>query len=57
MPIHEYQCPRCKIIIEKLITSSDSNKPVCPKCEGRTKKIMSASHFKGSGDGWNGDDK
>lgn len=35
MPIYLYKCSECKVVEEKLMKISDSEKPVlCPKCCG-----------------------
>lgn len=55
MPIYEFECCRCKIIIEKQCSMDEPNKPSCPECNGRTKKIMSQTSFSLKGDCWHRD--
>jgi len=51
MPIHEYQCSRCKHFFELLHKMDEDCKAVCPKCMAPAKKMISATNFvlKGSG--------
>ena len=49
VPIHEYQCERCKHSFEKLIFLSDDETISCPKCSNKNvKKLVSASSFMSS---------
>src|SRR5512136_1483088 len=51
MPIHEYQCSRCKNIFELLHKMDEDCEAVCPKCMAPARKMISATSFvlKGSG--------
>ena len=50
MPIYEYHCKDCDRVFEMLIKDR-SDKPECPFCEGRVKRVMSrfGMELKGSG--------
>jgi putative FmdB family regulatory protein len=51
MPLYEYQCAKCGGRIEIIQRVSDPPLPICPKCGGDMKKLISspAIQFKGSG--------
>jgi len=64
MPIHEYQCTKCKYIQELIITKTISNGnmnigyandpsqaslSICNKCGCLSKKIISTSYFRVTG--------
>ena len=52
MPIYEYKCEKCGHGFEKLVFAGDREKITCPKCGTlKTKKMMSAASFMGSGIG------
>lgn len=40
MPLFDFLCENCKNKFEDLIFTKDSN-PVCPKCGGKTEKLIS----------------
>ena len=50
MPVYEYHCEDCGKVFEILI-KDHSDKPECPFCEGRVKRVMSrfGMELKGSG--------
>ena len=50
MPLYEYECPKCKQVIE-IIAKYDTI-PKCPLCGEEMKKIMSESNFHLKGIGW-----
>lgn len=59
MPIYEYECKNCEHCFEavgKHFVSKEgmtiNTTPSCPKCNGDTKKIISASNFQLKGGGW-----
>ncbi len=51
MPIHEYQCGRCKNVFELFHKMGEDCEVVCPKCMAPARKMISATRFvlKGSG--------
>jgi putative FmdB family regulatory protein len=51
MPIYEYQCTKCNDRTEVIQKFTDPPYPICEKCGGEVKKLMSAPaiQFKGSG--------
>ena len=51
MPIYEYECGSCRHRFEKRQGFEDEAKAACPKCKGKSKRIIRASPviFKGSG--------
>ncbi len=49
MPIFEYKCRDCNNKFEKLVRSSDNEKPKCPKCESDV-IVKVFSTFASSGD-------
>lgn len=53
MPIYEYLCNSCGYEFERLQKISDTPINVCPDCNKSTvKKLISASKFRLSGNGW-----
>ncbi len=51
MPIYEYECEKCKEVIEALQSASDEPLKTCEKCGGELKKAVTNStfHLYGSG--------
>ena len=57
MPMYEFECTQCGHEFEELMkfakqarmVASGEIWPLCPKCCGRTKKVMSSSNFKLNG--------
>ncbi len=52
MPTYEYQCEDCGHEFEEFQPISDPPVTICPKCNGRTKRVISGGAgliFKGSG--------
>jgi putative FmdB family regulatory protein len=51
VPTYQYQCTECGEGLEAVQKFTDDALTVCPKCEGRLKKVFSAVGivFKGSG--------
>ncbi|MDX6760978.1 FmdB family zinc ribbon protein, partial [Streptomyces sp. F8] len=51
MPTYQYQCTECGEGLEAVQKFTDDALTVCPKCDGRLKKVFSAVGivFKGSG--------
>ncbi len=52
MPVYEYQCSGCGRIEEVFQKISESPLEVCPRCNGKLKKIISQSTFHLKGSGW-----
>ncbi len=51
MPTYQYACTECDNAFEQFQSFSDDALTVCPKCEGRLRKVFNAVGvvFKGSG--------
>ena len=45
MPVYEYQCKKCKKVIEVVHKVNDKPEVLCPKCGSKTKKIISLNAF------------
>jgi len=52
MPIYEYQCEKCGVIIEKIQKFSDAPLTSCERCDGKLNKLLSQSSFSLKGSGW-----
>ena len=52
MPIYEFECTRCKNVIEVLQKISDPPIEKCEKCGGKMKKLISNTSFRLLGGGW-----
>ncbi len=52
MPIYEYQCDSCSVIMEDLQKFSDPALRECPACGGKLSKLMSLNSFHLKGSGW-----
>ena len=47
MPIYEYECKKCKVVIEKLVVNKNKKKKVkCVICGGTMRRVMSTSNFR-----------
>ena len=51
MPIYEYQCQKCQQILEVQQSFSEQALTICPDCQGKLQKVISAPRviFKGKG--------
>ncbi len=50
MPIFEYQCNVCGHTFEQIVFASDSDAPMCPKCNcADVQKLMSAGAVRPNG--------
>lgn len=51
MPTYDYECPRCRLVLELQHPMSDSSPRYCQDCESvLVKRIQAAPvHFKGAG--------
>ncbi|MBT4129081.1 MAG: zinc ribbon domain-containing protein [Nitrospina sp.] len=45
MPVYEYQCEKCKDIVEVLLKVSDDPLEVCEKCGGKLSKQFNQMNF------------
>ena len=46
MPLYEYECPKCKKTVEKLLFGKEvDEKQLCPKCKNPMKRILSTFGF------------
>ena len=52
MPIYEYKCQQCGLVIEKRQSVSDEPLATCEKCHGKLEKQWSLSGFQFKGAGW-----
>ncbi len=52
MPIYEYKCQQCGVVVEKRQSVSDAPLTVCEKCHGKLEKQWSLSGFQFKGAGW-----
>ena len=53
MPIYEYQCKACEVVVEELQKISDAPLKKCPECgKNKLEKLVSAPSFRLSGTGW-----
>jgi putative FmdB family regulatory protein len=53
MPIYEYKCESCSVVLEKLQKISDAPLRDCPECGKSTLvKLVSAPSFRLKGSGW-----
>src|SRR5579871_3918041 len=55
MPIYEYQCQSCGRTLEKRQKFSDPELTVCPHCNGKLEKMISAPAVQFKGGGWYAD--
>ena len=52
MPIYEYKCEKCGVVIERIQKFSDPPLTDCEKCDGKLTKLLSQSSFTLKGSGW-----
>ena len=52
MPIYEYKCDQCGVIVEAMQKFSDGPLTTCSHCQGSLKKLISQSSFHLKGSGW-----
>jgi putative FmdB family regulatory protein len=52
MPVYEYECTKCGVIIETWQKFSDAPLRSCKHCSGKLQKLMSQSTFHLKGTGW-----
>ncbi len=52
MPIYEYQCESCGVIVENWQKITDPPLETCESCGGKMKKLISQSTFHLKGSGW-----
>ena len=51
MPIYEYECSHCDFRFERKQRFDEEPVTVCPKCQGKTRRVLHSTPviFKGSG--------
>ncbi len=51
MPIYEYECSLCHFHFERRQRFDDEPVTICPKCQGKTRRVLHSTPviFKGSG--------
>ena len=52
MPLHEYQCKKCKHKFEKIQKFSDRPLRKCPECGGPVEQLLHAPAVQFKGTGW-----
>ncbi len=52
MPLYEYQCQACGLIMEVRQKFSDAPLETCKECGGEVKKMISQTGFALKGGGW-----
>jgi putative FmdB family regulatory protein len=52
LPLYEYQCLKCKALIEKIQKFSDAPLTKCEKCGGKLERLLSAPAIQFKGSGW-----
>ena len=52
MPLYEYECTACHRRTEKIQKFSDAELTVCPYCNGKLERTVTAAAFSFQGGGW-----
>jgi len=52
VPLHEYQCKKCKHKFEKIQKFSDPPVRKCPECGGSVEQLLHAPAVQFKGSGW-----
>ncbi|MDD3313137.1 zinc ribbon domain-containing protein [Pseudodesulfovibrio sp.] len=52
MPIYEYQCKECQAVFEDWQSGFEEKEVDCPRCGGKSKRLISHSSFHLKGGGW-----
>ncbi|MBF0457784.1 MAG: zinc ribbon domain-containing protein [Nitrospirae bacterium] len=52
MPVYEYKCDRCDVILEKVQKITDEPLKECSECGGPLRKLISSTSFVLKGNGW-----
>jgi putative FmdB family regulatory protein len=52
MPLYDFKCNKCDHIFEELVSTSETNDPLCPECKSETEKLIGLSSFRLKGEGW-----
>jgi putative FmdB family regulatory protein len=55
MPLYEYECTTCHKHTEKIQKFSDPEITVCPHCDGKLERVLSAPAVTFKGGGWYAD--
>lgn len=52
MPLYEYQCTKCKKLIEKIEPVNGPHLKKCPHCGGKVERQLAAPAIQFKGSGW-----
>ncbi|MBY0370180.1 zinc ribbon domain-containing protein [bacterium] len=52
MPLYEYECAKCKKVLEVIQKFSDAPLTQCPECQSPVQRLMSKTSFQLKGTGW-----
>ena len=52
MPLFDCRCNDCGFEFEKVQKFSEPENPMCPRCHGKTERMISKSSFVLVGEGW-----
>lgn len=52
MPIYEYRCTSCDVVIEVMQSIRERRKTKCESCGGKLEKMISRTSFQLKGGGW-----
>jgi len=52
MPLHEYECKKCRHRFERIQKFSDPAVKKCPECGGKVEQLLSAPAVRFKGSGW-----
>lgn len=52
MPLYEYRCTQCGYRFEKIQPFSAEPESICPKCQGKLVRPLTAPAFQFKGAGW-----
>jgi len=52
VPLYEYACAKCGHHFEKIESTSASARKKCPKCGGKSERVLTAPAIQFKGSGW-----
>lgn len=52
MPLYPYRCTQCGYRFEKIQSFSSEPETVCPECQGKLERQLTAPRFHFKGSGW-----
>ena len=52
MPLHEYECQKCRRQFERIESFSGPHLKKCPKCGAKVERLVAAPAFQFKGSGW-----